>query len=73
MKLIDAAIAGARSRRSVSRSCTRSSSKLDAAAARPTVVVAASTISPHWPHVKNLVPHHSLYSFGRMQEVWLDR
>jgi hypothetical protein len=27
----------------------------------------------HWPHVKNLVPHHSLYSFGRMQEVWLDR
>jgi hypothetical protein len=22
---------------------------------------------------KNLVPHHSLYNFGRMQEVWLDR
>ena len=26
-----------------------------------------------WPHVKNLVPHHSLYSYGRMQEVWPDR
>ena len=22
-----------------------------------------------WPHVKNLVPHHYLYSYGRMQEV----
>jgi peptide/nickel transport system substrate-binding protein len=27
----------------------------------------------YWPHVKNLVPHNTLYSFGRMQEVWLDR
>jgi peptide/nickel transport system substrate-binding protein len=26
-----------------------------------------------WPHVKNLVPHHYLYSYGRMQEVWLDK
>jgi peptide/nickel transport system substrate-binding protein len=26
-----------------------------------------------WPYVKNLVPHHSLYNWGRMQEVWLDR
>jgi peptide/nickel transport system substrate-binding protein len=26
-----------------------------------------------WPHVRNLVPHHSLYNYGRMQEVWLDR
>jgi hypothetical protein len=25
------------------------------------------------PYVKNLVPHQSLYNFGRMQEVWLDR
>jgi peptide/nickel transport system substrate-binding protein len=23
-----------------------------------------------WPHVKNLVPHHSIYGWGRMQEVW---
>jgi peptide/nickel transport system substrate-binding protein len=27
----------------------------------------------HWPHVKNLVPHNSLYNYGRMQDVWLDR
>jgi len=25
-----------------------------------------------WPHVKNLVPHHSIYGWGRMQEVWRD-
>jgi peptide/nickel transport system substrate-binding protein len=27
----------------------------------------------HWPHVKNLIPHHNVYNYGRMQEVWLDR
>ena len=26
-----------------------------------------------WPYVKNLVPHHSLYNWGRMQDVWLDK
>jgi peptide/nickel transport system substrate-binding protein len=26
-----------------------------------------------WPHVKNLVPHHSIYNWARMQDVWLDR
>lgn len=26
-----------------------------------------------WPYVKNLVPHQSIYNYGRMQEVWLDR
>jgi peptide/nickel transport system substrate-binding protein len=26
-----------------------------------------------WPHVKNLIPHQSIYNFGRMQEVWSDR
>ncbi len=26
-----------------------------------------------WPYVKNLVPHQSVYNYGRMQEVWLDR
>jgi peptide/nickel transport system substrate-binding protein len=26
-----------------------------------------------WPYVKNLVVHPSIYNFGRMQEVWLDR
>jgi len=26
-----------------------------------------------WPHVKNLVAHHSIYNFHRYQEVWLDK
>jgi peptide/nickel transport system substrate-binding protein len=26
-----------------------------------------------WPYVKNLVPHNSLYNYGRMQDVWLDK
>ena len=25
-----------------------------------------------WPHVKNLIAHHNIYNFGRMQEVWRD-
>jgi peptide/nickel transport system substrate-binding protein len=25
-----------------------------------------------WPYVRNLVPHHSIYGWGRMQEVWRD-
>jgi len=27
----------------------------------------------HWPQVKNLIAHGSLYNWGRMQDVWLDR
>jgi peptide/nickel transport system substrate-binding protein len=27
----------------------------------------------HWPYVKNLVAHQSIYNMGRMQEVWLDK
>jgi peptide/nickel transport system substrate-binding protein len=26
-----------------------------------------------WPAVRNLVPHQSVYSYARFQEVWLDR
>jgi peptide/nickel transport system substrate-binding protein len=26
-----------------------------------------------WPHVKNMIPHQSIYNFGRMQEVWTDK
>jgi peptide/nickel transport system substrate-binding protein len=26
-----------------------------------------------WPYVKNLVPHQTHFSYGRMQEVWLDK
>ena len=25
------------------------------------------------PYVKNVIPHQSIYNFGRMQEVWLDK
>jgi hypothetical protein len=25
------------------------------------------------PYVRNLIPHNSLYNYGRMQEVWLDK
>jgi len=27
----------------------------------------------HWPYVKNLLAHQSMYNFGRLQEVWRDR
>jgi len=26
-----------------------------------------------WPHVKNLVPHQSIYGWGRMQDVWREK
>ena len=26
-----------------------------------------------WNYVKNLIPHQSIYNWGRMQEVWLDK
>jgi len=26
-----------------------------------------------WPHVKGLTPHHSIYGWGRLQDVWLER
>ena len=26
-----------------------------------------------WPHVKNMVPHHNIFNFGRMQNVWRDK
>jgi hypothetical protein len=46
--------------------------KLTEAGARPTILWWIDHFA-QWPRVKNLVPHHSLYNFGRMQEVWLDR
>jgi peptide/nickel transport system substrate-binding protein len=46
--------------------------KLVDAGARPTIAWGIDHFA-HWPYVRNLIPHHSLYSFGRMQEVWLDR
>ena len=26
-----------------------------------------------WPHVKNMVPHHNIFNFGRMQNVWREK
>jgi hypothetical protein len=26
-----------------------------------------------WDYVRNLIPHQSIYNYGRMQEVWLDK
>jgi peptide/nickel transport system substrate-binding protein len=46
--------------------------KLEDDAARPMLAWRYDDYA-HWPHVKNLIPHHSVYSYGRMQEVWLDR
>lgn len=41
-------------------------------AARP-VLGHALDFQMHWPHVKNWTPHHSLYSYGRFTDVWLDK
>lgn len=46
--------------------------RLEAAAIRPVLVWRLDHFA-QWPHVKNPVPHHSLYSWGRMQDVWLDK
>jgi peptide/nickel transport system substrate-binding protein len=46
--------------------------KLEADVARPMLGWRKEYFT-QWPYVRNLVPHHSLYSYGRMQEVWLDR
>ncbi len=46
--------------------------KLEADAARPMLDWRIDYFT-HWPYVKNLIPHQSLYNFGRMQEVWSDK
>jgi peptide/nickel transport system substrate-binding protein len=46
--------------------------RLEASAVRPVLVWRLDYFA-QWPHVKNLVPHHSLYSWGRMQDVWLNK
>jgi peptide/nickel transport system substrate-binding protein len=45
--------------------------QLEAEAARPMLDWRLDYFT-HWPHVKNLIPHQSIYNFGRMQEVWRD-
>jgi peptide/nickel transport system substrate-binding protein len=46
--------------------------KLEAEAARPLLDWRLDYWTV-WPHVKNLIPHQSIYNFGRLQEVWLDK
>jgi peptide/nickel transport system substrate-binding protein len=46
--------------------------KLEEDAGRPTVAWRQEYYL-QWQHVKNLIPHQSIYNWGRMQEVWLDR
>ena len=46
--------------------------KLEADAARPILDWKIDYFTV-WPHVKNLIPHQSIYNFGRMQEVWIDK
>jgi peptide/nickel transport system substrate-binding protein len=46
--------------------------RLEADAARPILDWKVDYFTV-WPHVKNLIPHQSIYNFGRMQEVWSDK
>jgi peptide/nickel transport system substrate-binding protein len=46
--------------------------KLEADAARPILDWKIDYFTV-WPHVKNMIPHQSIYNFGRMQEVWTDK
>jgi peptide/nickel transport system substrate-binding protein len=46
--------------------------KLEEDGARPTIAWRLEYYL-QWQHVKNLIPHQSIYNWGRMQEVWLDR
>jgi peptide/nickel transport system substrate-binding protein len=46
--------------------------QLEEEGARPTMGWRLDYFS-HWPYVKNLVPHHSIYNWGRMQDVWVDK
>ena len=46
--------------------------RLEADAARPILDWKLDYFTV-WPHVKNLIPHQSIYNFGRMQEVWSDK
>jgi peptide/nickel transport system substrate-binding protein len=46
--------------------------KLEQDAARPILDWKLDYFT-HRPWVKNLIPHQSIYNFGRMQEVWLDK
>jgi peptide/nickel transport system substrate-binding protein len=46
--------------------------KLQVDAARP-ILGHLVDFYAEWPYVKGLVPHHNVYNYGRMQDVWLDK
>jgi peptide/nickel transport system substrate-binding protein len=46
--------------------------KLEEDVARPTIDWRVDYYL-QWDYVRNLVPHQSIYNWGRMQEVWLDK
>jgi peptide/nickel transport system substrate-binding protein len=46
--------------------------KIEADVARPMLSWRKEYFA-HWPYVKNLVAHNSLYNYDRMQDVWLDK
>jgi peptide/nickel transport system substrate-binding protein len=46
--------------------------RLQLGTARPILAHRVDFFS-YWPYVKNLVPHHNIYNWGRMQDVWLDK
>jgi len=46
--------------------------KLEADVARP-MLGWRKEYFVHWPHVKGLTAHNSLYNWARKQDVWLDR
>jgi peptide/nickel transport system substrate-binding protein len=46
--------------------------KLEQDAARPILAWRIDYFT-HRPFVKNLIPHQSIYNYGRMQEVWRDK
>ena len=46
--------------------------QLEEDAARPTIDWRLDYYL-QWEYVKNLIPHQSIYNWGRMQEVWLDK
>ena len=46
--------------------------QLEQDAARPTLDVRLDYFTT-WPHVKNMIPHHNIFNFGRMQNVWREK
>ena len=45
--------------------------KLEMDVARP-VMGWRLDYNARWPHVHNVVPHQSIYNYGRLQDVWMD-